>query len=186
MQKVIKITIRTLKILLITLLCVILVFNVVSIVKRIANGDSMPTVFGFASARVISGSMEPTIMVDDIIVTLKLPSYKQHDIITFFDNVRGEYVTHRIIHVSPDGVFTTQGDANNTQDDFFVNQSAVKGKVVFVGRGMGKFVTFLQQPAGTFCVLAVGIVLWTVFSLAQILTEKRAKDDQNNHSAQQN
>lgn len=127
----------------------------------------MPTVFGYSFAAVVSGSMADEIEVGDLIVTKAQEKYAVGDIITFYDSRSGTYITHRIILVSED-MYATKGDANDAADDFSVPRSAVVGKVVAVLDGFGNVVSFLQSPAGLFCVLGGGIVLWV---LTDVCTE---------------
>ena len=78
-----------------------------------------PFLFGYATYYVVSGSMEPTIMTNDVIIVKKLDdpsSLKVGDIVTYraaagaFKNLAaGTPVTHRIIKIDGDTI-TTQGD----------------------------------------------------------------------------
>ena len=71
---------------------------------------------GYTILEVVSGSMEPTINIGDLIViNVNDNNYKQGDIVTFRD-IEGSFVTHRIINID-DEVMTTKGDNNDTIDD---------------------------------------------------------------------
>lgn len=163
---------------------ILLVYNVYMLIARYALKQDMPTVFGCAFAVVASGSMEPYLSVNDMIVTRAQEGYAVGDVIMFYDAARGEYVTHRII-IASDGVYTTQGDANSSPDRTVVSDGAVVGKVVAVLAGAGTAVRFLQSPAGFFCVLGGGVVLWLVMDLLSGLGKKNERDDRNEDEGQQ-
>ena len=133
--RIIKITVRTLVLVLVALL---LAYNIYTLVMRYACGVGIPTVFGYGCAVVETGSMEPAIGAGDFIIVHAEEEYAVGDVITFYDSARGEYVTHRIILVTESG-YTTKGDANNVQDNFTVPQSAVVGRVVAVMNGLGSY-----------------------------------------------
>ena len=89
------------------------------------NGGT-PTVFGYSIQRISSGSMEPALLVGDIIICkeVKSPDDVQiDDIVTFKGGSYFDYntVTHRVV-IPPmpnnDGVYvlTTKGDANPSLD----------------------------------------------------------------------
>ena len=76
-------------------------------------GNSLPMPFGCGVAVVLSGSMEPTIHIDDLIIVTEQEDYKENDIVAYQSG--SMVVVHRIIAVEPDTVIT-QGDANNAPD----------------------------------------------------------------------
>lgn len=159
MKKTLRVTALILKIILIAFTGILLFYNVYMLIARYAFKNEMPTLFGYSGAVVVSGSMAPTININDFIIIKSQDEYFPGDIITFFDSTRNEYVTHKILLVS-NGMYATKGDANNTPDEFSVPHDAVIGKVVGVWRGFGKVIRFLQSPIGFFVVVGVGMVFW--------------------------
>lgn len=153
------------KCLLAAALALLLAFNVNALVQRYALGRGIPTAFGYGCAVVVSGSMADEINVNDLVIVKECDTYVTGDVITFYDSSAGEYVTHRIIYVSESGQYTTKGDANGVQDAFAVPREAVVGKVVRVLRGAGKFISFMQSPAGLFAIAAGGVVVWLLTDL---------------------
>ena len=154
-----------------------MIYSVLAIAARLKSDGGVPTVFGFAGAAVVSGSMEPTISVGDFIVTKAQDGYFVGDVVMYYDSARGETVTHRII-AAENGWFVTQGDANNVPDDYSVPQSAIVGKVVLVVGGAGNAIRFLQSPAGFFAVIGCGVILWVGADIAASLfrREKRTEE----------
>lgn len=164
MKKFLRIAAVVLKAILGLLMGLLLIYNGYMLIARYAFGNDMPTVFGFGGAVVASGSMEPALEINDFIVTKAQEEYEIGDIIMFYDETRGAYVTHRIILVSGD-MYATRGDNNNTPDDFSVPKRAVVGKVVSVWSGFGGVIRFLQSPAGFFAVIGGGLILWIATDL---------------------
>ena len=50
------------------LLCLVLVIITASIIVSSVKNKPIPTILGYGACRVISGSMEPTLSIDDIII----------------------------------------------------------------------------------------------------------------------
>ena len=86
-------------------------------------------IIGFRPVIVITGSMNPTIMIGDVVIIKKLPQeqIKVGDILTYKLSENGDYCTHRIIEIDENGDFHTQGDANDSVDTAAVPYSKVVG-----------------------------------------------------------
>ena len=102
---------KVLSIILIVLIFILLLFNIVSIFEF--------SFFGFRIFKVATGSMEPTLSINSIIVVKKTDDLNIGDIITFQDS-RG-YTTHRIVEMNEDSI-TTKGDANNVKDTLKISR----------------------------------------------------------------
>ena len=131
------------------------------------NGNTLPMPFGVGVAVVLSGSMEPELSVDDVIIVRAADSYDLGDVVVFQQG--GDMVVHEIIHKDGDMV-TTQGRANNTLDDP-IHVKYIKGRVVHVFEGAGAFVNIVKSPLFTFGVL--GVALWLL--IRSYRTEKSAE-----------
>ena len=120
-----KQVIKTIKNILVKLIYILLLpiilWDLIIIVQTIQKPNETPSVFGIKTFCIISGSMEPTISVNDIVIIKEVEQneIKRGDIIAF--KHKGETITHRIIKISKDEngelLYTTQGDANNTEDE---------------------------------------------------------------------
>lgn len=163
-MRILKSAGRILSILLTLALAFILACNVYLIAARSITGQRQPTVFGYSSAVVISGSMSGTIEVNDMIIARSAESYGPGDIISF--DTGSSIVTHRILEVTPEG-FITKGDANNTADIQPVTPDQVVGKVVLVIPGVGSLIEGLRTPLGMMCITLLGITLIVVPSLLE-------------------
>ena len=85
------------------------------------------SLFGFRLYKVGSGSMEPYLKVNDVILIKECDDYKIRDIVTFKNN--DEYITHRIVSIDGNTVIT-RGDANNT-DDSPITKDKIVGKLIY-------------------------------------------------------
>jgi signal peptidase len=108
----------------------------------------------FQILRVMSGSMEPKIKVGGVVIVNKVPteSLKVGDVITFTSSDDPTMtVTHRLMEIKEkDGktVFSTRGDANQSNDIGEVSPDQVKGKVLFSIPFLGYISVWMKQPLG--------------------------------------
>ena len=122
---------------------------------RSLMGNSLPMPFGFGTAVVLTGSMEPTIMVDDLILVREQEEYHEDDIVVYQSG--SMLVVHRIIELQPDTVIT-QGDANNAPDAP-IRKEMIKGTVVGCIPGAGGIARLLKSPAATITMIGGALLL---------------------------
>lgn len=168
-NKIFKTLIRALSVILTVILCLILIINIYSIFSRYVLKEKHPVLFGWSNAVVITGSMEPTINVNDMIIIKKQKEYHVGDIVTF--NHEGDVVTHRIILQVGD-VYTTKGDNNNIHDGNTLTKSDIYGKVVFVIPKVGVVLRFMRTPLGVFILL---MLVFAVLEISAIKNKKKTK-----------
>lgn len=133
-------------------------------------GNALPMPFGYGTAVVLTGSMEPTIAVDDLIVVAEKDSYELGDVVVYQNGPI--LVVHRIVELGPDTV-VTQGDANNAPDEP-VRKEMIKGEVIACIRGAGTVARVLKTPAATIT-LIVGALLLSEMSYRK---EKQKDEDE--------
>ena len=122
---------------------------------RSLMGNSLPMPFGFGTAVVLTGSMEPTIMVDDLILVREQEEYHEDDIVVYQSG--SMLVVHRIVEIQPDTVIT-QGDANNAPDAP-IRKEMIKGTVVGCISGAGGIARLLKSPAATITMIGGALLL---------------------------
>lgn len=127
---------------LIVLACAVLYAVAFTAVVKIKNPQGVAMPFGFGASLVLSGSMEPEITTDDLVLIKKSDKLCVGDVVLY--NTGRSNVLHRITKIDGD-MITTQGDANNTEDKPF-SKSAVLG--VYIGKipDGGKFIRFVTNP----------------------------------------
>ena len=124
------------------LVFLVLVLIIISRVKMMISGKEYFDVFGYSIFNVATGSMEPAISQNDIIIVKAQKEYELNDIVTFkSDNA---YVTHRVISKSGNKI-VTKGDANNAKD-VSIKQEEIIGKVVNVIRQGGIWQQIFTSP----------------------------------------
>lgn len=118
--------------------------------------NALPMPFGIGMAVVVSGSMEPELSVNDLILVKEADSYQVKDVIVFWDG--SSLVVHRIIKIDGDTVIT-QGDANNTPDAP-ISTRDIKGVVFADIPSVGVVVDFIKSVPGTLMILLLAAYLY--------------------------
>ena len=160
------------------IICIpILIINLIIIIK----------VFGYKPFAVVSGSMETSINVGDLVIAKKIDSdksLKNGDIIAFrtSDNY---VVTHRIVETKDENgkrYFTTKGDNNKSNDMDPVVFDKIEGVYVTKYAKLGNFVLFIQKPIGfiiiMIIILLIGVILFmlTGKSKSRTISDDELKD----------
>lgn len=151
-------------ILFLVIVLLFLIFNLTLIIKSKLYPDKIADFMGYKPFIVMSGSMETTINIGDLVIVKKVNSSSIHtgDIIAFKNG--NIVISHRVKEVINDsGIykFKTKGDNNNVADDFIVNSDAIEG--IFVNKipGLGSILLFLGKPIGLLMVILVIIIIST-------------------------
>ena len=134
------------------------------------TGNVLPMPFGYGSAVVLSGSMEPAIMTDELIIVKTEGAYALGDVVVYQSGRL--LVVHRIVAMDGETV-TTRGDANNT-DDEPIAMDQIKGRVIAHIPHVGAVVRLLKTPAATL-MLIVGAVAAVEIPYLQ---EKKKKEEE--------
>ncbi len=165
----VKIAARVVRIAVTAVLAVILGCNLYFIGGRALTG-SQPTLFGWAAAVVVSGSMSPAIEVDDMVIVRRQSAYEKGDIVMYRDG--DSLVTHRVEEVTETG-YITRGDANNTADPP-VSADRVVGKAALVIPKVGRLTAALQTPLGLCILVLAGVGLIEAPAIAESVKKKLA------------
>ena len=173
-EKALAVLWRVLKILMLVTVGVVLLANLYRLAAREIFKVKAPTVFGFSSAVVLTGSMSGTIEPDDFIITRKQSDYTVGDIVMY--QTGGTPVTHRIISENEKG-YRTKGDANNTDDGTEIPKEDVIGKVVLVIPKIGAAVRLARTPIGMFGLFAAIILIVELPNLIGYIRRKDKKQE---------
>ena len=111
---------------------------------------------GYFCAIIGSGSMEPTVFVNDLLFIKNETSYQKEDIITYV-SPHGGMITHRVKEVLDYG-YIAQGDANNIPDEE-ISEQRVLGRVIFVIPGAGGVIYGVLSPAGITLLVCICLLL---------------------------
>ena len=145
-------------------------FNLYSWNARSLTGNVLPMPFGYGGAVVLSGSMEPAIMTDDLILVKAEDSYGLGDVVVFQSGRM--LIVHRLVAMDGETAIT-RGDANNV-DDAAIHISQIKGKVIAQIPHVGKVIRILKTPVAT--VLMIGAAVLSVE--LPYRKEKKKKDEE--------
>ncbi len=138
---------------------------------------------------IVSPSMEPTIMVYDVIIDTRVTKdedLKIGDIITFYSNTidtGGYTVTHRIEDIyESNGIkyYTTKGDNNIDADSGIITIDNIVGKCRFIIPSIGKMQMFITSRAGWVLIIlipALGIIIIDIKKLIKIFRIKEQIED---------
>ena len=135
-----------------------------------------PSLFGFSQFIIVSGSMSGTIDEGDMVITCKADSYKVGDIITFIPDNEEVPVTHRIVLIDGDKIYT-KGDAMSSADLLPITQNNILGKVVSSVPKIGLFVEWFTQAGGVVYVILMVVVLVLLSFLMKTIKLKENKTE---------
>lgn len=134
---------------LIILFAAFILFQVIT-----SRSGQVPNVAGYSMLRVLTGSMEPDIPTDSIILVRRTaPDQVQvGDVISFYSSdpaLRGAVNTHRVVEITRENelyVYTTKGDANYLADIYPPNEYDLIGVVVFSSHIFGVLIRLVSNP----------------------------------------
>ena len=151
--------------------------------SRAKNG--IVTVFGYSVCYVVTGSMEPTLLVGDVIL-IKSPASQEeiheNDIVTYKSTsgvFAGSYITHRVQEIQiHNGVYQyiMKGDANSANDTEYVDFDKVTG--VYVGKiGFVQFVmSMLSSPIAFIVIVILPLLIIFVMQIVNVAVALKNKD----------
>ncbi len=121
----------------------------------ILGGNALPMPFGIGSAVVMSGSMEPTLSVNDLVYIREADEYAVGDVVVYQSG--NDLIIHEIVDITGD-LITTKGEANNTADEP-ISRIYIKGRMVLAIPYVGAAVQFVKSLPGTILLLGAAILL---------------------------
>lgn len=164
-----------------TLVIIVGIASLYSIWQSSKAPNQLPSVFGYMSMTVLTGSMEPRLEAGDLIIvkTANLEKAKVNDVITF-KNSNNTLITHRIVDVITENgsiSFQTKGDANNIVDQELVLKEQVIGSLQFHIPKAGHLMNFLKSPLGLSMLVIFLCLIATIGNLKNLTTKFREHKD---------
>ena len=167
------------------LVFLVIIINFIDQKNNLKKGIQKPALV--SAYTIVSPSMVPNINVLDVIITTRVSDpakIKVGDVITFNSTdyrSSGVTVTHRVkkIEKTSDGkyLFTTKGDANNTEDATRQPFSSIYGKVLIRLPKLGYIQYILSTVLGWLLLIIIPTVLIIGADIIKII--KTIKDDPN-------
>ena len=156
-------------------ICIVIIAVAVFILVSVffTKSGQVPSIAGFSFFRVVSGSMEPELETDSLIVVKKTdPSLiKEGDIISFYSNaneISGAVNTHRVVSITKENdtlYFETKGDANVISDKELTNEGNVIGVVVAKSAFLGTLTRIISNPIVFFPLIVVPLFVLIIVNL---------------------
>jgi signal peptidase len=135
---------------------------------------------GFRSLTVMSGSMEPTLGVGDVVMERQVAplDVRVGDIVTFRDPTdQGTLITHRVRSLEVhDGTveFVTKGDANNTVEKWQIPATGRLGLAKVHIPKLGYALVWASGKAGRIALIAVPGLILGILELRRIWRPQRS------------
>jgi signal peptidase len=142
-----------------------------------------PRFLPYQTYTVLSGSMEPTLPIGSVIVTVpaQAEELKVGDVITIANPQHaGTLVTHRIFSVESSAQgrgFKTKGDANQAPDSWIVPANGGGWRYAFAIPYLGYILSALQSGLGRLVLLILPTLLLGGLLLVEIWRPARAPDE---------
>lgn len=136
---------------------------------------------GFRVFNVISGSMEPTYSVGDLLYVkpVEPDDVRVGDPITFVLNENLVVATHRVVEIDAENqFFITKGDANANADASPVHFNNLIGVPKFHIPLLGYVSDYVQHPPGTYVTIAFCIVLLAAVFLPDLLFQDEEENQE--------
>lgn len=143
------------------IVAILIIYALNVVYFKVIKKEKLPRIFNYYVFRVVTGSMEDTIKVNDYIIVKKTKNVKVNDIVTFEKD--GSFITHRIIKKDGNEIIT-KGDANNAEDDP-ITKDMILGKYVRKSKILG----FLIK--NKFIIIIVLLFIYVLNMLLQKLSK---------------
>lgn len=145
---------------LLTIVIICIFFALYSFIQLVILEKDYVNYFGYTVFEVQSGSMSPTINVDDMLLVKLTNEVEKDDIITYKKD--NSFITHRVIEANGNKIIT-KGDSNNSEDKI-IEKEDVLGKIVKIFPGFGKWKKILLSPAVLIAIFSTLTIFSFVFS----------------------
>ena len=165
------------------LIGIIFLIYYIDVVKNSKSGNWKPPLY--QAYVIISQSMEPTIHVQDAIVTKRQNDYEVGDVCTYISknpSYMGIMITHRIVGTSVNDkgekVYIFKGDNNYSADTLMVESDQIYGRVVMKIPKIGYVQYFLSSAYGWIIAIVIpcfGIIGYDVVKLIKSTESKKKK-----------
>ncbi len=142
---------------------------------------SAPGLLGLESFTILSGSMEPTLRVGDVVIDRRISAseIQPGDIVTFRDpEDDARLLTHRVLRYRVDGetaFVVTRGDANLGVERWSIPLDGTVGRVDFRVPKLGYVLKHAGGRMGRIALIALPALLLGLFELKRIWFPKERR-----------
>jgi len=166
--------------LLLVAMCILMVFSCFNTYQARKSGEAA-FLFGYRPVIVLTGSMEPYMLVNSIALTKQVTSIDEiavGDVITYhMDSENGKplRITHRIIAID-EGKIYTKGDNNYVDDGFYLTMDNVEAKVLTVFNQTAWIAAKWQTTAGKVMLISIPVCLILLWATIKLLYSSRKEE----------
>lgn len=170
-------------------LTVALIFTVFNVVEAKRTGEDV-YLLDHRPIVVLTGSMEPTMRENSIIISKKVDSMDDiavDDIVTYHVDVNGETirVTHRITKIDENGTIYTKGDNNMVGDAYPITIDNVKSKTVLIMNWVADLIAkWNSGTAGKITILCPLVLIVLLIAYIGQMKAIKAEEEANKKSEQ--
>lgn len=163
-----------------TVLLIVLIAVLILMFNARISGEA-PSVFGYQIFRVSSGSMEPELMIGDVILVKEAEpiDIEKGDIVTYKGkegDFSGKFITHKMIEdpqlVDGEYVFKSQGIVEGALPDPLWYEDQLLGEFVCKVPFIDSVYTFFLKPYGLIVFILVIMVLFGYELISLIVSYK--------------
>ena len=158
------------------LVVLVLVFCIVIVVQ--VKRSNKPFFFGYGTYFVLTGSMEPTIHVGDVIIVEKVDSIEDltamEDIVTYHGKegeFAGKTVTHRIVKIDGDTIVTKGDSTMSIKEDPAITFDDVIGRYVRTSSFLTTVYSIFTSKYGFLFIVIIPLL---ILLAVQIINFRRA------------
>lgn len=141
------------------ILCIVLLVLAVFTAYNSHKTGEPATIFGYKPVYVLTGSMEPYMKTDGVVVTKEIDSIddiKVDDVVTYhvYDDDKKITITHRIKEIKEDGTIITKGDNNRVADLYALTIDNIEAKIVCVFNQVAWIISTWKTTTGKILLLS--------------------------------
>lgn len=175
----------------ITSVLIILCAVVVMLSVVFTRSGEVPRIGGYSLMCVLSGSMEPEIPTNSLVLVKETPAdeVEKGDIISFYSSdpaLDGAINTHRVVDIKTvDGEleFVTRGDANGFTDQYAAKAKFLVGKVALVSPSLGILVKLSSNPLIFIPLIIVPLLIMLLLGIRRTVLVAREIERQEQEAA---
>ena len=164
-----------------TILLIVLIAVVILMFNARLSGEA-PSVFGYQIFRVSSGSMEPELMIGDVILVKQadVEDIQKGDIVTYKGeegDFANKFITHKMIedpqYVDGEYVFKSQGIVEGALPDPVWYEDQLLGEFVCKIPFIDSIYSFFLKPYGLMTFILVIVLLFGYELISLVVSYKR-------------
>jgi len=139
---------------------------------------TLPNLFGYRSLTVLSGSMEPTMMTGDMVISkwMRPDQTRVGDVVTFQSAESKKLITHRVRSVKMNGDrvdIVTKGDANDTVEHWQAPAAGRVSRVEYDIPKVGYLTNAVSTTNGRLLLVVLPAILLAFYELVKLWRPRR-------------